>query len=120
MVQEIALKCFFDISDFFTRKSFLLENWRSDTSIYTRIDNMPWTISSGLFCGGIHMEEKYMSMAIELAKKACGYTNPNPMVGAVIVKDGQVLGKGYHTRCGCLPTPGNTLKNPVPDPSGNG
>lgn len=111
MVQEIALKCFFDISDFFTRKSFLLENWRSDTSIYTRIDNMPWTISSGLFCGGIHMEEKYMSMAIELAKKACGYTNPNPMVGAVIVKDGQVLGKGYHTRCGCLHAEREALKD---------
>ena len=57
------------------------------------------------------MEEKYMSMAIELAKKACGYTNPNPMVGAVIVKDGQVLGKGYHTRCGCLHAEREALKD---------
>lgn len=46
------------------------------------------------------MDELYMRMALELAEWACGYTNPNPMVGAVIVKDGQVLGKGYHTKIG--------------------
>ncbi|WP_330399751.1 bifunctional diaminohydroxyphosphoribosylaminopyrimidine deaminase/5-amino-6-(5-phosphoribosylamino)uracil reductase RibD [Peptostreptococcus faecalis] len=41
-----------------------------------------------------------MSMAIELAKKGCGWVNPNPMVGAVIVKDNKVIGKGYHKKCG--------------------
>ena len=39
-------------------------------------------------------DEKYMSRAIELAKKGLGWTNPNPMVGAVIVKDGKVIGEG--------------------------
>lgn len=34
-------------------------------------------------------DEKYMRHAIELAKKGVGWTNPNPMVGAVIVKDGK-------------------------------
>lgn len=38
----------------------------------------------------------YMKMAIEEAKKGEGFTNPNPMVGAVIVKDGRVISKDYH------------------------
>ncbi len=40
--------------------------------------------------------ELFMKKALALAKKGQGYTSPNPMVGAVIVKDGQVQGKGYH------------------------
>ncbi|MCK4244811.1 MAG: bifunctional diaminohydroxyphosphoribosylaminopyrimidine deaminase/5-amino-6-(5-phosphoribosylamino)uracil reductase RibD [Candidatus Omnitrophica bacterium] len=40
--------------------------------------------------------EKYLKLAIKLAKKGLGYTNPNPLVGAVIVKNGNIVGKGYH------------------------
>ena len=47
-------------------------------------------------------QEEYMRMAIELAKKGTGAVNPNPLVGAVIVKDGRVIGKGYHARYGDL------------------
>ncbi len=47
-------------------------------------------------------EEKYMLRAIELAKKGIGAVNPNPLVGAVIVKDGKVIGEGYHARYGEL------------------
>ena len=43
-----------------------------------------------------NIDEKYMRMAIELAKKGAGAVNPNPMVGAVVVKNGEVIGKGYH------------------------
>ena len=39
-------------------------------------------------------------MALDLAKKGEGFTSPNPMVGAVIVKDGKVVGKGYHKAYG--------------------
>ena len=39
-------------------------------------------------------------MALDMAKLGRGYTNPNPMVGAVFVKDGQVIAKGYHHCCG--------------------
>ncbi|GAA0086467.1 bifunctional diaminohydroxyphosphoribosylaminopyrimidine deaminase/5-amino-6-(5-phosphoribosylamino)uracil reductase RibD [Clostridium sp. CTA-7] len=46
------------------------------------------------------MNEKYMRMAIELAKKGVGKVNPNPMVGAVIVKDEKVIGEGYHEEYG--------------------
>ncbi len=42
----------------------------------------------------------FMSLALELARKGEGAVNPNPMVGAVIVKDGEVIGKGYHERFG--------------------
>ena len=44
--------------------------------------------------------EDYMKMALGLAEKARDRTYPNPMVGAVIVKRGRVIGKGYHRKAG--------------------
>ena len=41
-----------------------------------------------------------MKMALELAEKGKGYVNPNPMVGAVIVKSRKIIGKGYHCAFG--------------------
>ena len=55
------------------------------------------------------MEEKYMRRAIELAKKGEGWTSPNPMVGAVIVKNGRIIGEGWHERCGGLHAERNAL-----------
>lgn len=46
------------------------------------------------------MDRYYMQMALELAARARGRTSPNPMVGAVVVKDGKVIGSGYHLRAG--------------------
>jgi diaminohydroxyphosphoribosylaminopyrimidine deaminase/5-amino-6-(5-phosphoribosylamino)uracil reductase len=46
------------------------------------------------------LDEKYMRMALRLAAKARGRTSPNPMVGAVVVKNGRVIGRGYHHRAG--------------------
>ena len=45
-------------------------------------------------------DKEYMQMALKLAEKGSGYTSPNPLVGAVIVKHGKVIGSGYHERCG--------------------
>ncbi|SMC27757.1 diaminohydroxyphosphoribosylaminopyrimidine deaminase [Clostridium acidisoli DSM 12555] len=42
------------------------------------------------------MDEFFMRRALELAKKGGENVKPNPMVGAVIVKDGQIIGEGYH------------------------
>ncbi|MFN3531584.1 MAG: bifunctional diaminohydroxyphosphoribosylaminopyrimidine deaminase/5-amino-6-(5-phosphoribosylamino)uracil reductase RibD [Candidatus Brocadia sp.] len=42
------------------------------------------------------IDEKYMSLALELAEKGRGRVEPNPMVGAVLVKNGEIVGKGYH------------------------
>ena len=45
-------------------------------------------------------DRQYMKMALELAQKGMGFTAPNPMVGAVIVKSGKVIGQGYHRKYG--------------------
>ena len=45
-------------------------------------------------------DERYMWMALDLARRSCGKTNPNPMVGAVIVKGGEVVGTGFHKKAG--------------------
>jgi diaminohydroxyphosphoribosylaminopyrimidine deaminase/5-amino-6-(5-phosphoribosylamino)uracil reductase len=42
----------------------------------------------------------HMKLALRLAAKGAGWVSPNPMVGAVVVKDGQVVGRGYHRRAG--------------------
>ena len=41
-------------------------------------------------------DEYYLQKAIELARKGSGYVNPNPMVGCVIAKNGEIVGEGYH------------------------
>jgi len=45
-------------------------------------------------------KEYYMRRALRLAKRGLGRTSPNPAVGAVIVKNGQIVGEGYHKRAG--------------------
>ena len=42
------------------------------------------------------MNKKYMEMALEIAGKGLGHVNPNPLVGAIVVKNGVIVGKGYH------------------------
>lgn len=54
-------------------------------------------------CGGTAQENDdgfYMRRCVELARKAIGCTSPNPMVGCVIVKDGKVVGEGFHPKAG--------------------
>lgn len=46
------------------------------------------------------VEEKYMARCIELARGGEGNTAPNPMVGAVIVHKGKIIGEGFHRKCG--------------------
>lgn len=46
------------------------------------------------------VEETYMRRCLQLAALGLGHTSPNPMVGAVIVRDGKIIGEGYHHRCG--------------------
>ncbi|MFH1959163.1 MAG: bifunctional diaminohydroxyphosphoribosylaminopyrimidine deaminase/5-amino-6-(5-phosphoribosylamino)uracil reductase RibD [Patescibacteria group bacterium] len=45
-------------------------------------------------------DQLFMKKALILAKKGMSWTRPNPLVGAVIVRDGEIIGQGYHTRCG--------------------
>lgn len=60
----------------------------------------------------------YMQMALDLAQKGRGWTSPNPMVGAVIVKTGRVIGQGYHARCGDLHAERAALAACTEDPKG--
>lgn len=72
---------------------------------------------SGHFClkevlNMVRQEDiEYMRRAIELAERGVGFTNPNPMVGAVIVKGGKVIGEGWHERCGEWHAERNAFKN---------
>jgi diaminohydroxyphosphoribosylaminopyrimidine deaminase / 5-amino-6-(5-phosphoribosylamino)uracil reductase len=45
-------------------------------------------------------DEQLMQRALRLAQQACGHTSPNPVVGAVIVHNGRIVGEGYHQRAG--------------------
>ena len=49
-------------------------------------------------CNDDNTKENYMKKALDLAVKGCGHVNPNPLVGAVIVKDGKIIGEGYHEK----------------------
>lgn len=63
-------------------------------------------------------DEFYMRRALELAGKGAGHVNPNPMVGAVIVKDGKIIGEGYHQKYGELHAERNALRNCKESPEG--
>ena len=54
-------------------------------------------------------DQDYMKRAIELARKGTGWTNPNPLVGAVIVKEGRIIGEGFHRRYGELHAERNAI-----------
>ena len=71
-----------------------------------------------LFADNSIEHETYMRRAIELAKRGVGAVNPNPLVGAVIVKDGRVIGEGYHARYGELHAERDALKKVTEDPAG--
>lgn len=64
------------------------------------------------------MDIRFMKRAIELAKLGEGFTNPNPLVGAVIVKDGRIIGEGYHKRYGENHAERNALLNATEDVTG--
>jgi diaminohydroxyphosphoribosylaminopyrimidine deaminase/5-amino-6-(5-phosphoribosylamino)uracil reductase len=64
------------------------------------------------------MDIKFMGRALELAEKGSGYTNPNPLVGAVIVKAGRIIGEGYHEFYGGHHAEVNAFNNAVEDVKG--
>jgi len=56
-----------------------------------------------------------MARALDLAKLGVGYTNPNPLVGAVIVKDGRIIGEGHHKKYGDAHAEVNAFNNAKED-----
>ena len=63
-------------------------------------------------------DAEYMRLALALAERGRGWTAPNPMVGAVIVKDGAVIGQGWHERYGEPHAERNALASCTADPAG--
>ena len=59
-----------------------------------------------------------MNRARILADRGRGWVNPNPLVGAVIVKDGRIIGEGWHERYGGLHAERNAFKQCTEDPAG--
>src|SRR4029450_1810106 len=45
-------------------------------------------------------DDRFMARALELAARGLGETNPNPVVGCVVVQRGRIVGEGYHRRAG--------------------
>src|SRR3989440_12992622 len=52
----------------------------------------------------------FLERALELAERGRGTTQPNPVVGAVLVRDGEVVGEGWHERKGEAHAEGNALR----------
>lgn len=59
-----------------------------------------------------------MQRALRLAEQAKGWTNPNPMVGAILVKDGERIGEGYHSKFGAGHAEVEAIKNATASPEG--
>ena len=63
-------------------------------------------------------DREYMQMALALAEKGRGRTAPNPMVGAVIVKEGNIIGQGWHEKYGGAHAESNALASCREAPAG--
>ncbi|KAK3239894.1 hypothetical protein CYMTET_50214 [Cymbomonas tetramitiformis] len=71
---------------------FQARNVRRQSKIFSTTDSAEPEVSDE--------DRAYIMQCIELARTAEGQTHPNPMVGSMIVKDGKVVGKGYHPKAG--------------------
>jgi diaminohydroxyphosphoribosylaminopyrimidine deaminase/5-amino-6-(5-phosphoribosylamino)uracil reductase len=67
----------------------------------------------------LNQDEKYINDCFKLAKKGHGFVSPNPLVGAVIVKNGKVIGKGYHKKFGGAHAEVEAIKNANENVSGS-
>jgi len=56
-------------------------------------------------------DESYIKLTLEIAKKGIGSVSPNPLVGAVLVKDGKIIGAGYHQKYGEAHAEINAIKS---------
>src|SRR3954467_10812841 len=66
-----------------------------------------------------NIDELHLMRAIELAEQARGTTSPNPLVGAVLVKDGRVIGEGFHAAAGEPHPERIALASASEDPAGS-
>jgi diaminohydroxyphosphoribosylaminopyrimidine deaminase/5-amino-6-(5-phosphoribosylamino)uracil reductase len=65
------------------------------------------------------VDTKFMRKAFSLARRGIGFVSPNPLVGAVLVKDGQIIGQGFHRRFGAAHAEINAINNAQSDIRGS-
>ncbi len=70
------------------------------------------------FGGETVNDADYMALAVSLAERGRGWTNPNPVVGAVLVKAGRIIGQGWHKRRGGLHAEREALADCQESPAG--
>ena len=70
-----------------------------------------------IFSNNVH--EDFMTRAIELAYNGLGSVSPNPLVGCIIVKDGEIIGEGYHKEFGCNHAEVEACINSTKSPEGS-
>lgn len=63
-------------------------------------------------------DEFFLEQTFKLAKKGLSWTNPNPLVGAVIIKNGRIIGKGFHHKAGLPHAEIEALNSAVENPKG--
>lgn len=63
-------------------------------------------------------DKEYMQIALQFAKKGCGWVAPNPMVGAIVVKNGEIIGQGWHEKYGEPHAERNALASCTEPPQG--
>ncbi|PKN98407.1 MAG: riboflavin biosynthesis protein RibD [Chloroflexi bacterium HGW-Chloroflexi-5] len=64
-------------------------------------------------------DEQFMKLALKLATKGRGFASPNPMVGAVLVKKGRIIGQGWHQCCGENHAEVNAIQNATENVAGS-
>ncbi len=64
-------------------------------------------------------DQDWMQKALSLTARGEGWTSPNPIVGAVLVKNGRVIGEGWHEKCGALHAERHALSRCTEDPAGS-
>jgi len=64
-------------------------------------------------------DEQFMKLALKLAAKGRGFASPNPMVGAVLVKNGRIVGQGWHQCCGENHAEVNAIQNATENVAGS-
>jgi diaminohydroxyphosphoribosylaminopyrimidine deaminase/5-amino-6-(5-phosphoribosylamino)uracil reductase len=67
----------------------------------------------------LNQDQKYINDCFKLAKKVRGFVSPNPLVGAVLVKNGKVIGQGYHRKYGGDHAEVNAIKKSNENVSGS-
>src|SRR4030067_998531 len=64
-------------------------------------------------------DQKLINQCFQLAVKGKGFVSPNPLVGAILVKDGKVIGKGWHKKFGDAHSEVNAIKNAAENVAGS-